>query len=247
MKRTLLGLAVACGLVAVLSAQEPARFERGIDVLRGNVTLGTGDLVLSAGSITQTAGDLDIGTSATPRAFTSADDNALEVHTTQSDTDTDTSYEPALFSTTLTGAGQVGGRVRAYMTTNVALGAWSNALKAEVTYGASGSTTGLGSALVAEMTLSAGTTSGTYAPLEIELNLGSGASTGTESSLAYFSVNGADIATFQGAGYLFSVNGLGAATTGELFQANTATAASHALRISIGGVDYFIMLTDTGA
>jgi hypothetical protein len=261
MKRTLLGLAVACGLVAVLSAQEPARFERGIDVLRGNVTLGTGDLVLSAGSISQTtgdltltagdlllsAGDVDIGTSGTPRAHTSESAHALEVHTTQSSTSAGTSYEPALFSTTLTGAGQVGGRVRAFMTTNVALGAWSNALKAEVTYGASGSTTGLGSALVAEMTLSAGTTSGTYAPLEIELNLGSGASTGTESSLAYFSVNGADIATFQGAGYLFSVNGLGAATTGELFQANTATAASHALRISIGGVDYFIMLTDTGA
>jgi hypothetical protein len=49
------------------------------------------------------------------------------------------------------------------MTTNVALGSWSNALKGEVTYGASGSTTGLGSSILAEMTLAAGTTTGTYA------------------------------------------------------------------------------------
>jgi len=170
----------------------------------------------------------------------------FEIYTVNNTTDASTSFEPGLFYTTMSGAGQVGGRYRFFMTTNVALGGWANALKAEVTFGASGSVTGLGSALLAEMTLSAGTTSGTYAPVEIELNLGSGAAIGTKTSLAYMSVNGADKATFDTSGYIFSINGLTAAT-GKVFQANTAAAATHALRIDIGGVDYFIMLTNTGA
>lgn len=186
------------------------------------------------------------GTSGTPIAFTAATDKQIEVHTTNSATSGSTSFEPFLFSTTLTGAGQVGGRVRAFMTTNVALGGWSNAFKAEVTYGASGSTSGLGSALLAEMTLSAGTTSGNYAPLEIELNVGSGASLGTKTTLQYMSVNGADASTFDTGGYIMNVQGLTVAS-GKAFQVNTATAATHALRILVGATDYFIMLTDTGA
>lgn len=35
--------------------------------------------------------------------------------------------------------------------------------------------------------------------------------------------------------------------SGKLFQANTAGAASHALKIKINNVAYYIMLTDTGA
>jgi hypothetical protein len=97
------------------------------------------------------------------------------------------SVEPLLMTTTMTGAGGVGGRAKFAMTTNVALGGWSNALKADVTYGASGRTTGLGSAFVAELTLSAGTSSGTYAPLEVELNLPASASTGTATSFVHLS------------------------------------------------------------
>ena len=163
-----------------------------------------------------------------------------------SSTNASSSFEPLLFSTTMTGVGGVGGRVRAFMTTNVALGGWSNAFKAEVTYGASGKTAGLGSALVAEMTLSAGTVDGNYAPLEIELNLGSGASLGTKTAMQYMSVNGADLATFNAGGYLMNLQGLTAAT-GELFQANTAADATHALKILIGSTDYFIMLTNASA
>ncbi len=189
---------------------------------------------------------ISLGTSTTAIAHTAVSDKAIEVYSTQSSTSADTSYEPVLFSTTLTGVGQVGGRVRSFMTTNVALGSWSNALKAEVTYGATGKTTGLGSALVAEMTLSAGTTEGTYAPLEVELNLGSNSPIGTSTALQYMSVNGTATAFLAG-GYLFNLQGLGSATTGKIFQANTAAAASHALRILIGSTPYYIMLTSTGA
>ena len=152
-------------------------------------------------------------------------------------------YQPLVVSTTMSGAGADGGRAKFDMTTNVALGSFSNALKAEVTYGASGRTTGLGSAFVAEMTLSAGTSAGTYAPVEIELNLGSGASTGTASSLIYASVNGDGKATMDTNGYLLNLAGVtvaGAklAATGTITNVNEIT---HGLRVKIAGSDYYLL------
>ena len=157
-----------------------------------------------------------------------------------------TSVENTLFSTTMTGVGGVGGRVRAYMTTNVALGSWSNAFKGEVTYGASGRTSGLGSAVLAEMTLSAGTSSGTYAPLELELNLGTGALTGTATSLMYASVNGADAATFSTNGFIMTLAGLTAGASNVFATGLTgATVVGNmtaAIRIKVGSTTYFIPL-----
>lgn len=175
---------------------------------------------------------------------TSETSKALSITATSSSTSGSTSYEPVLVSTTLTGAGQVGGRARFFMTTNVALGSWSNALKGEVTYGASGRTAGLGSAILAEMTLSAGTSAGTYAPLEIELNLGTGALTGTQTSLIYMSVNGDDASTFDGAGEIFTIAGLTPA--GDATSAISSTslaelpASSIGLRIKVGSSYYYI-------
>jgi hypothetical protein len=162
---------------------------------------------------------------------------------TTTNTATSGTYQPLVVSTTMSGAGADGGRAKFDMTTNVALGSFSNALKAEVTYGASGRTTGLGSAFVAEMTLSAGTSSGTYAPLEIELNLGTGASTGTASSLMYASVNGAGKAAMDDNGYLLNLAGVtvaGAklAATGTITNVNEIT---HGLRVKIAGSDYYLL------
>jgi hypothetical protein len=144
---------------------------------------------------------------------------------------------------TMTGAGGTGGRTLFEMDTNVALGSFSNALKAEVTYGATGRTTGLGSAFVAEMTLSAGTSAGTYAPIEIELNLGTSASTGTASSLIFASVNGDGKATMDTNGYLLNLAGVtvaGAklAATGTITNVNEIT---HGLRVKIAGSDYYLL------
>jgi hypothetical protein len=152
-------------------------------------------------------------------------------------------YQPLVVSTTMSGAGADGGRAKFDMTTNVALGSFSNALKAEVTYGASGRTTGLGSAFVAEMTLSAGTSSGTYAPVEIELNLGTSASTGTASSLIFASINGDGKATMDTNGYLLNLAGVtvaGAklAATGTITNVNEIT---HGLRVKIAGSDYYLL------
>ena len=171
---------------------------------------------------------------------------------TTTNTATSGTYQPLVVSTTMSGAGADGGRAKFDMSTNVALGSFSNALKAEVTYGASGRTTGLGSAFVAEMTLSAGTSSGTYAPVEIELNLGSGALTGTATSLIYASVNGAAAATFDTNGFIMNFAGLTAgagdaiATPGATFAATaTGTALGganlRALKVKVGSATYYVL------
>lgn len=186
-----------------------------------------------------------IGLTGTPIVLTEGTPT-FALYATNAGTDGAVSAEPFFVSSTLTGVGQVGGRARFFMTTNVALGGWSNALKGEVTYGASGRTNGLGSSILAEMTLSAGTTQGNYALFEGELNVPSGASLGTKTALAYLSVNGTGVATFDTGGYILNLQGLSVAS-GKVFQVNTAAAASHALRILIGSTDYYFMLTNTAA
>jgi len=93
-------------------------------------------------------------------------------------------------------------------------------------------------------------TGGNYAPFEAELVFqASGTTGGTPVSFMHAQASGDATALedFQDNGYLMSFQGLGAATSGEIFQANTAAAATHALKILIGGTAYYIMLTDTGA
>jgi hypothetical protein len=170
---------------------------------------------------------------------------------TSSSTSGSTSVEPFVLNTTMTGVGGVGGRARFELDTNVALGDWANALKAQTEFGASGSVTGLGSAFVAELTLSAGTTSGTYAPLELELNLGTGAATGTRTSFVYGSVNGASAGVFNNQGYILNLQGLVAGETrafrNGLTAATVNAATTAALRVRIGGADYFIPLATATA
>ena len=52
---------------------------------------------------------------------------------------------------------------------------------------------------------------------------------------------------FIDGGHILNLQGLGAPASGKIFQANTAAAATHALKILIGATPYYIMLTDTGA
>lgn len=164
----------------------------------------------------------------------------VNITTSSASTDGSTSVAPLSVSTTMTGAGGVGGRAYFLTTINAALGGWSNAVKGEVVYGASGSTSGLGSSVLAEMTLSAGTSAGTYAPLEIELNLGSGASTGTLTSLIYASINGADKATFDTNGRFFNLAGV-TAGAGKVWKTGTTLGtAAGALRVRIAGTDYWL-------
>ena len=242
-------------------ADKTSTFYGGIEV-KGNLSFGdaTTDTLAVTGAMTHsgspaiglaftgtyTTSAMVLGTTGTPLTLTAHDDHIIDIYSTSASTDGSNSVRPFYMKSTMTGAAGVGGRAEFHMYTNVALGGWSNAIKGFAEYGASGKTTGLGSAVVAELTLSAGTSDGNYAPLEVELNVPSGASLGTKTAFAYFSTQGTDVATMDTSGYLFNIQGLTVAS-GKLFQANTAAAATHALRIQVDSTDYFVMLTDTGA
>jgi len=185
----------------------------------------------------------DFGSSGTPLVHT-AGTPIFEFFSTCSSTSGSTSAEPFYVKNVMTGAAGVGGRAKFYMTTNVALGGWSNALKAQVDYGASGSTTGMGSAFCAEINLSAGTSAGTYAPLESELVLATGALTGTATSFLYMAASGDDVSTFDTNGFLFELSGV-TANSGKLYDTSASAATGDAtLRIRIGGQTKYLLIAD---
>jgi len=183
-----------------------------------------------------------LGTSGTPLTLTQGSP-LVDIYSTCASTNGSNSVEPFYMKSTMTGAGGVGGRARFHMYTNVVLGGWSNALKGYAEYGASGGTTGLGSAVIGELVLSAGTSSGTYAPLESELVLESGALTGTATSFLYCNVAGADVATFNTNGFLFELGSGISDTAGGLFEAEVNTdsmSMTHVLRFRVGGTSYYL-------
>ncbi len=168
---------------------------------------------------------------------------------TNPSTNGSSSVEPISLETTMTGIGGVGGRFKAYMTTNVALGGWSNALKGHVVYGASGRTTGLGSAVCAELQLSAGTTSGTYAALEAELVAPASSAAGTATSFIYMNCDDTGSVLNTSKGYLFEIGTGVTDTEGGIFETQSVTSwdATHVLKVRISGTDYFIPLNTNKA
>jgi hypothetical protein len=173
-------------------------------------------------------------------AATAVDTDSLTVTTSSASTSGSVSVEPVVVDTTMTGAGGVGGRAKFKTTINAVLGSFSNAVKGEIVYGASGRTTGLGSAVLAEMSLSAGTSAGTYAPLEIELNVPSGASTGTLTSFIYASMQGADVATMDTNGRFINLAGVTAGAGKMWVTGSTLGTAAGGLRCRIAGTDYWL-------
>ncbi|HEX9595281.1 MAG TPA: hypothetical protein VF982_00245 [Anaerolineales bacterium] len=188
------------------------------------VKYGDGANLLEMIGSTVTAAEMDyldiatLGTGAASKAVVLDADGAYVGPTTadtkftwsvtSDSTDGGTSVEPFVHNTTMTGAGGVGGRARFELDTNVTLGSWANALKAQLQLGASGKVTGLGSAFVAELIMGAGAADGTYAPLELELGMPSGALTGTETAFINFTAYGADASTLDDNGFLFSISGV---------------------------------------
>ena len=163
--------------------------------------------------------------------------------TTITDTSTGTAtFNASTTEVTMTGAGGVGGRTLFQLNADAALGSFTNALKANVVYGATGSTSGLGSAFVAELTLSAGTTTGTYAPLEIELNAPASASTGTRTSFIYASAQGTNVPAVDTNGVFFNLQGLTAGAGKMLVAGTTLGTAYGGLRVRVGSANYWVPL-----
>jgi len=193
-----------------------------------------------------TTSSFDLGTSGSPISYT-AGSPLVEIYATSSNT-TSTSAEPFYLKSIMTGASGTGGRARFHLYTDVALGGWSNALKAYTEYGSSGSTIGMGSALCAEIAMSAGTTSGTYAPLESELVADSAVSSGTATSFLYGNIAGSNATgktTLNTNAYLFELGAGVVDTVGGIFESETNTdslSMTHVLKIRIGGTAYYIPL-----
>jgi hypothetical protein len=166
--------------------------------------------------------------------------------TTIVDTSTGSStFNASTTEVTMTGAGGVGGRTLFQLNANAALGSFTNALKANVVYGATGSTSGLGSAFVAELTLSAGTTVGNYAPLELELNAPASASTGTRTSFIYASTQGANVDAVDDNAVFFNLQGV-TAGSGHIFQTGTTLGSAGAtIKVRVGNTNFFLPLYAT--
>jgi hypothetical protein len=198
------------------------------------------------GGITLKVNNLEVNAAAPGAVGTALSTDGDTVFTATSDsTHASNSVEPVVMNSTMTGVGGVGGRAKFRLDTNVALGGWANALKAHTVFGATGKVTGLGSALVAEMELSAGTTTGSYAPLEVELGMSETAESGDR--VSFMSLNAYGHATGLGKlddnGSLFDLNGLTAGDA-HIFRTglSQAVTASANLRIKVGGTNYFIPL-----
>jgi len=195
---------------------------------------------------------VEIGTSSANMILSKYNNSLINVQVTSSSINTSNSVRPIYMVHTMNGVGGVGGRAEFKLVSNVALGSWCNALKGYTSLGATGTSSGLASSICAEMDVAyAGSMpSGQYYPLEIELIPGATTATsgtsGNSIGFMFMSVN-TNTADFLSNGMIMSLNGLGTATSNKVFQPNTATAASHALRIMIGGVKYYIMLTENGA
>lgn len=212
----------------------------GTFTLSGSPAIG----MTFSGTYTTTA--LRMGTTSTPLTLTAHDDHVIDIYSTCASTDASNSVRPIYMKSTMTGAAGVGGRAEFHMYTNVALGSWSNAIKGFAEYGATGKTAGLGSAVCAELTLSAGTVDGNYAPLEIELNVPASASVGTRTAMMYVKAQGTDVGTFDTSGYVLNLQGLSAGASNTLRTGLTAgtvnAACTAAIRVRVGSTDYFVPL-----
>lgn len=190
------------------------------------------------------------GTPATPAVMVYNGGKSLALYHTCASTNASTSFEPVYFKTTMTGAGQVGGRVKVLLNiSDVALGGWANAFKAQVDCNTSGRATGLLSVGCFELTLPASNVSavsGTYAPIEAELVAPASCTPSAATAVLLYSNLSGDstaVAAVRLGGYLMKLDGLGSASsTANIFHTTGTVQATHGLRIDIGGVAYDILL-----
>lgn len=187
------------------------------------------------------------GTGASGLVLTAAANYGMAVYMTCAD-GTGTSINSTIFDTTLTGAGGCGGRMYVHMSTNVVLGGWANALKAQVDCNTNGRASGLLSAFCAEIVLPASNVSGlagTYAALEAEINCATNCTPNHRTSFLFMGTGGNStaITAFQDVGCLFEIVGIGAASSAtNIFHTTGSVSATHGLRCRIDNVDYDILL-----
>jgi len=166
-----------------------------------------------------------MGTNASPLVLT-AGTPLFTLYSTCAGESGSTNAEPMYVKSVLTGAGQVGGRSYFLVTSDVASGSYINAIKGDIEFGSSGSSSGLASAICAEMTLPNQTVpSGQYYPLEIEWIGGASTNvagtTGSGTGCIYINATGTTTKFDDYAG-LFWLNGVSAGA-GHIYSADGRT------------------------
>ncbi len=189
-----------------------------------------------------------LGSSGTPQAFLYTD-KALAVYNTCESVNASTSFEPILFNTVMTGAGQVGGRVRVNMQTNVALGGWANAFKASVDCQTSGRATGLLSVSCHEITMPASAGgAGTYAVIEAEIVCPASWAGTNNVDVFYIAASGATVANFDDYGYLFDLTGVTSGAAHIWYDnQKAAPAVEEFIRVKTPAGDRFLGLYNANA
>lgn len=136
--------------------------------------------------------------------------------------------------------------IRCTMTSNVKTPGSFNAVKGIIDYQTNGYAHGDAAPLAAELTMpNSQATRGTFSAIEAQIAIGASTNWDSAGPLSFLrlKVNGT-VLKFEEEGFLLSLQGIGAATAGEIFDTCTAAAASHALKILIGSTNYYILLQD---
>jgi len=131
----------------------------------------------------------------------------------------------------------------------VRMGVYANAVNGKLDLTTAGYAVGLAGAICAELDLPSTDpvgSAGTYTCFEAELGIPHAYTSGVPVSfmnMNVWGIGGANgVGKFLDVGYIFDITGVGAAAASHIFQANTDQ-PTHALRIRIDGVAYFMLLT----
>lgn len=195
----------------------------GIDMSSTTSAIG---ITMTGGTFSTAA--IEIGTSSSKQAFTADTTRAISIYTTCSDTDGANTAKALYVHSTYTGLGQVARAAEFVLYPTVKLGGWANALKGYTDFSgdADGGSTGLVSAICAEINMPNGACNGALYPLEIEW-VGSASTAfgvpgaGSQSGFIYIAASGT-VTDLDDDGCFMSVNGL-TAGSGHMLSATSQT------------------------
>ena len=185
-----------------------------------------------------------IGDSTTAITLATYAQRAISIYTTSASTDGSNTVLPVYINATMSATGGVGRAFEARLNVTGKLGGWGNAIKGYIDLTGGTGTSGLASAICAEMKMSASATLGTFGVLELELVCPSSwvahDGIGTNSnSFIYAQVSGNTKGEFDDHGYLFNIQGLTSGTTHLLY--------NNTLKCAIGSTKWYIPLSSAQA
>jgi len=137
--------------------------------------------------------------------------------------------------------------IRCTITSDYSVGSSCKAIYGAIDLNDTGSATGYVAALAGDATMPNQQLShgGVYC-LDLQLmgQTSTGFGTGGPAAFIRCALGATGAAAMQANAYLFDLQGLGAATAGEIFDTCVATPPTHSLKIQIGTTKYYILLTN---